>query len=278
MSFAVRRMASTERIGSIMEQREFSLADIFCLIVKRFWIILIAAVLGAAVALYYSLFLMTPRYQAVTKYYVDTTGQTMLDSTVDTSSTSIKTQRETVLSRMVVPSYIEILQTRNFAAHIADKLKDNPNLSEERQLRPYTENELYAAIRYTYQEELESYTVTVTVGDPVDAYIIANCIEAESEPYLIEKKPSAENTLRIIDNARYSEASITLSTPIYLVLGFLVGALIAIVICFIIENNDVCIYDEKSLTTMGLTVLGTIPDYIPDQGTKKAAPTLLSNR
>lgn len=260
-----------------MEQREFSLADILGLIVKRFWIILIAAVLGASAALYYCLFLLTPRYQATTKYYVDTTGQSMLDSTSDTSSTSVKAQRETVLSRMVVPSYIEILQTRNFAGHIAEKLEGNENLSEARQLQPYTENELYAAIRYTYQEELESYTVTVTVGDPADAYIIANCIEAESEPYLIEKKPSAENTLRIIDNARYSEAPITLSTPIYLVLGFLIGAFIAVGVCFIIEINDVRIRDEKSLTAMGLTVLGTIPDYLPGQTMKKTAPATPSN-
>ncbi len=252
-----------------MEQREISLADILGLIVKRLPIILIAAVLGASAALYYCLFLLTPRYQAVTKYYVDTTGQTMLDSTADTSSASVKAQRETVLSRMVVPSYIEILQTRNFAGHIAEKLKGNENLSEERKLRPYTEDELYAAIRYSYQEELESYTVTVTVGDPADAYIIASCIEAESEPYLIEKKPSAENTLRIIDNARYSGNSVTLSTPVYLILGFFVGAMLAVVVCFFIEINDVRIRDEKALAALGLTILGTIPDYVPERTGRK---------
>lgn len=246
-----------------MEKREFSLSDLLALVIKRFSIILIAAILGASAALYYCLFLLAPRYQAVTKYFVDTTGQSILDSTADTSSASVKAQRETVLSRMVVPSYIEILKTHNFAEHIAQKLNQKDSIKHT-----YTGDELYASIVYSFQEELESYTVTVTTTDPADAFIIARCIEEESEPYLIEKRPGAENTLRIIDNARFPESSISLSTPVCLILGFIVGALLAFCVCLILETTDVHITDEKSLSLLGLTILATIPERTPERSKK----------
>ncbi len=246
-----------------MDKREFSLTDLLGLVIKRFTIILVAALLGASAALYYCLFLLTPRYQAVSKYFVDTTGQSMLDSTADNSSASIKAQRETVLSRMVVPSYIEILKTHNFAEHIAQKLNQKDSIKHK-----YTGDELYAAIAYSFQEELESYTVTVTTTDQADAFIIARCIEEESEPYLIEKRPGAENTLRIIDNARFPESSISFSMPVYLLLGFIVGALIALCVCLILETTDIHIKDEKSLSLLGLTVLATIPERTPERRKK----------
>ncbi|MGN1121302.1 MAG: YveK family protein [Eubacteriales bacterium] len=236
-----------------MRNREIRLTDLFSVLLKRIWFIVAALIVGAAIAFYYSQCLVTPRYQSVSKYLVDTTN---LSGEVSTTSASIEEQRNTVLSRLVVSSYIEILETRNFAEYIAELLADNPELS-----RPYSGAEVNASMAFQYQEELESYTVTITATNAQDALIIAECIQNESERYLITKKPSAEGTLKVIDNARLGAAPINVNVPLSVLLGAFVGALIAFCIAFLIDISDVRVKDEKEISEiLELPVIGSIPD------------------
>lgn len=271
-----------------MRNREFALTDLLNIAIKRIWIILAAMLVGAILALYYSMFLVTPRYQSVSKYLVDTAN---LSTESSSSSAMIEEQRNTVLSRLIVTSYIEILKTHNFAEHIAAKLESEdyvenlvaqiiqeqtlpPNSldANTRLSIPYTGNQLYGAILYKYQDELESYTVTVTAASPTDALIIAACVQNESERYLTEKKPSAAGTLKVIDNARFNPSPVNVKVPLSVLLGAFIGAALAFAIAFIVEINDVRVKNEKEISEiLGLPVIGSIPEYLSAQETGKNA-------
>lgn len=257
-----------------MNKHEFTVAEFFGIAIKHIWIIFAAMIIGGLAALYYTSFLVTPKYESETKYLVDTTSLATDAGYYGSTTASVEEQRNTVLSRLIVSSYIEILQTHNFSEYLAIMLESNTNLS-----RPYTGDELFGMIKYTFEEEKEFYLVTVTATDPADAFIIARCIEENSESYLVTKKSSAQGTLKVIDNARTNENAVNVNFVLNAIIGALCGAILAFAIAFVIDINDVRIKSEKELIrAVDLPVIGSIPEQIlyrdspsPSQSRQKAS-------
>lgn len=257
-----------------MNKHEFTVAEFFGIAIKHIWIIFAAMIIGGLAALYYTSFLVTPKYESETKYLVDTTSLAADAGYYGSTTASVEEQRNTVLSRLIVSSYIEILQTHNFSEYLAIMLESNTNLS-----RPYTGDELFGMIKYTFEEEKEFYLVTVTATDPADAFIIARCIEENSECYLATKKSSAQGTLKVIDNARTNEDAVNVNFVLNVIIGALCGAIIAFAVAFVVDINDVRIKSEKELIrAVDLPVIGSIPEQIlyrdspsPSQSRQKAS-------
>lgn len=257
-----------------MNKHEFTVAEFFGIAIKHIWIIFAAMIIGGLAALYYTSFLVTPKYESETKYLVDTTSLAADAGYYGSTTASVEEQRNTVLSRLIVSSYIEILQTHNFSEYLAIMLESNTNLS-----RPYTGDELFGMIKYTFEEEKEFYLVTVTATDPADAFIIARCIEENSESYLATKKSSAQGTLKVIDNARTNEDAVNVNFVLNVIIGALCGAIIAFAVAFVVDINDVRIKSEKELIrAVDLPVIGSIPEQIlyrdspsPSQSRQKAS-------
>lgn len=257
-----------------MNKHEFTVAEFFGIAIKHIWIIFAAMIIGGLAALYYTSFLVTPKYESETKYLVDTTSLAADAGYYGSTTASVEEQRNTVLSRLIVSSYIEILQTHNFSEYLAIMLESNTNLS-----RPYTGDELFGMIKYTFEEEKEFYLVTVTATDPADAFIIARCIEENSESYLATKKSSAQGTLKVIDNARTNENAVNVNFVLNAIIGALCGAIIAFAVAFVVDINDVRIKSEKELIrAVDLPVIGSIPEQIlyrdspsPSQSRQKAS-------
>ena len=235
-----------------MHNNELTLADLLNVALKRIWILLIAAVIGGLAAMYYSNFLVVPKYHSSSKFYVDTQNSA---SAADV--TIVDQQRNTAYARMIVGSYIDILNTNNFTRYLADNL-DSTNLSKE-----YNYAQLYGAISYNYTEDTESFTVTVVADTPEDAYAIAQRIQDEAEPYLITMRHAAKGTIKVIDDARLEKNPINLRTSLNIILGAFIFAVIAFIIVFIIEINDVRIKSEKDVSEIfELPILGIIPEYM----------------
>ncbi len=257
-----------------MNKHEFTVAEFFGIAIKHIWIIFAAMIIGGLAALYYTSFLVTPKYESETKYLVDTTSLAADAGYYGSTTASVEEQRNTVLSRLIVSSYIEILQTHNFSEYLAIMLESNTNLS-----RPYTGDELFGMIKYTFEEEKEFYLVTVTATDPADAFIIARCIEENSESYLATKKSSAQGTLKVIDNARTNKDAVNVNFVLNVIIGALCGAIIAFAVAFVVDINDVRIKSEKELIrAVDLPVIGSIPEQIlyrdspsPSQSRQKAS-------
>ena len=244
--------AYSRKESIFMEKREITLSDLISILLKRFWIILAVMIVGGLLAYYYATNMVTPLYTAQTKYLVDTA--ILSDNTE--SSANIEEQRNNVLSKLMASNYIEILNTRMFADYLADILQDMP-LSNE-----YSDDNLFNMIKYTYEENTETYTVTVTAFSPDDARIISECIQNESEKYLVSKKSSAAETLQVIDRAWDNKNPSNVNVLMTVILGLIVGAIIPFIILLIADMNDLRIKDEKSISNMfNLPVLGSIPEY-----------------
>ncbi len=244
--------AYSRKESIFMEKREITLSDLISILLKRFWIILAVMIVGGLLAYYYATNMVTPLYTAQTKYLVDTA--ILSDDTG--SSANIEEQRNNVLSKLMASTYIEILNTRMFTDYLAGLLEES-DLSVT-----YSSAQLFDMIKYSYEENTETYMVTVTAFSPEDAKIISQCIQNESENYLVSKKTNAVETLQVIDRAWENKNPSNVNVLVTVILGLMIGAVIPFLIFFIIEMNDSRIKDEKSISnTFNLPVLGSIPEY-----------------
>ena len=255
-----------------MENRELNLADLLGIALKRIWVIIAAMIIGGLAALYYTSFLITPKYQSVTKYLVDTTNLPNASSYYASTTASVEEQRNTVLSRLIVSSYIEILQTHNFTGFLEEKLKEKLAENPDALSHPYTSDMLFGNISYTFEEEKEFYLATVTADTAADAYVIAHCIEENSESYLVTKRANALNTLKVIDDARLNLAPVNVRYLLNIIIGVLLGAVLSFGIVFVIDVNDVRVKSEKELAdAVGLPIIGTIPEISSARDSQSAA-------
>ena len=239
-----------------MDNREIKISDFISIAIKRLWILVVAAIIGALVAIYYSKFLVVPQYQVNTSFLVDTGILTNAEEEID----QLEAQRQIVGSRYQVPSYMKILATNDFADAVAKRLEQNPDkypLNYE-----YSAKAIYSAISFSNEVDMESYDMTVIAFSPNDAFNIARCIEDYSEEYIVSHKPMAKDTVRVIDHARKPKEPINVNPTLNVMIGAMFCAVVAFVVCFLVEMNDVRIKSETGVTEiLGIPVIGAIPEY-----------------
>lgn len=239
-----------------MNNREIKLTDFISIAIKRLWILVLAAIIGATAAIYYSKYIVVPQYQVNTSFLVDTGILTNEEEELD----QLEAQRQIVGSRYQVPSYMKILATNDFADAVAKRLEQYPDKYPLDYV--YYPKVLKSAISFTNEVDMESYDMTVTAFSPNDALNIARCIEDYSEEYIVGHKPMAKDTLRVIDHARQSRSPINVNITLNVMVGALFCVAIAFIVCFLIEMNDVRIKSETGVTEiLGLPVIGAIPEY-----------------
>lgn len=104
------------------EKSEITLFDLVQIAGRWIWVLLFGAVLCAVLAFFYSTNMVTPMYSSSSKYVVQTKGQAA-------ESDILESQRTVAFGQLVVGTYIDIINTDNFAQEIANHL--NGNLTEQ---------------------------------------------------------------------------------------------------------------------------------------------------
>lgn len=95
-----------------MEKKEITILDLAKIALNWIWVLLLGAVICAAVAFFYSTKMVTPMYSASSKYVIQTKGQGETENILDD-------QRTVAYAQLVVGTYIDIVDTRNFANEVA---------------------------------------------------------------------------------------------------------------------------------------------------------------
>lgn len=121
-----------------MEKKEITILDLVKIAMNWIWVLLLGAVLCSAVAFFYSTKMVTPMYSASSKYVIQTKGQGETGDILDD-------QRTVAYAQLVVGTYIDILNTRDFAVEVADYLNGK---YEEKEYSPEgIKNIINASIR-----------------------------------------------------------------------------------------------------------------------------------
>lgn len=122
-----------------MNKKEITILDLAKIAWNWIWVLVIGAVICAGAAYFYSTQMVTPMYSASSKYVIQTKGQGETGDILDD-------QRTVAYAQLVVGTYIDILNTRDFAVVAANHLNGDYS---ERQYSPEGVNAIVnASIRH----------------------------------------------------------------------------------------------------------------------------------
>lgn len=215
---------------------EIDLVELLGVILHNLWIIIVSGVIVAAVALLVSYFIITPKYESVTKIYVisKTNADTMTYSDLQAGSTLTKDYKELVKSRPVLE---EVLAETG----IDIELKD---LEEQITVEVPTDTRIVS--------------ITVEDKDPYEARIIADSVRIAASKHIREVMDT--EAVNVVEEASLpiekSSPSILMNTAI----GYAVGLFLAIAIVMINYIMDDTIKTPDDVEKfLGVSVLGSIP-------------------
>ncbi len=228
------------------EALEIDLKRLFFALWNKAWMLIVAAILGAVIALVYTLNFVTPVYQSSAMFYVNNSSLSLGDTSVSITSSDI------VASKNLVNTYIVILKSRTCLNDVIDYA----NLEKDYGI---TYGALRSMISASNVNETEIFQVTVTNQDPELAHKIANAIAY--------KLPKQISTIVEGTSAKIVDTAVVASTPSSpnpsrnAVLGFLVGTLLAAALIVLRTIYDVTIRSEEDIEQCcDLPILASVPN------------------
>ena len=232
------------------EEIEIDLGRLFGALLHRAWIIILAAILGAVIALLGTKYLITPQYQSSAMFYVNNNAI----SVGDVSLSSI-TSSDISASKNLVNSYIVILQTRTTLNDVIDYAGVDRTASEVKGM-----------LTAESVNETEIFRVTVTSPDPAEAEKLANSIA-----YILPKRISSiiEGTsAKIVDSAVVASSPSSPSYTKNVMIGLMLGFILAAGVIVLREIFDITIRTEDDIAqTTSHPILAAVPDMsAPSKG------------
>ena len=230
------------------DEIEIDLLALFRVLLRKWWLIAICAVIGASVAIAVTILLITPQYQSKAMLYVlnKTTSVTSL-SDIQIGSELTKDFEVIAKSKSVIDGAIE-------------------NIKKE-EGKSFTREEIYGMLTVGNESGTRILVITATSENPQDACIVANAVaeETAAEMGVIMKSDPPTN----VERAEVSQKPISPNLIKNTAIGFLLGALLVcavLVIRFLMNDN---IKTEEDIEKyLGLTTLVAIP-YIKKKARKK---------
>ena len=131
----------------------------------------------------------------------------------------------------------------------------------------YTWEEVYDMIESSPVNETEVMQVTVTCEDPYEAERIANGI-AKILPQRIAEIIEG-SSMEVVDSAIVNTEKVAPSITVFTVVGFIIGAILAVAVLIISALMDNTVHDEEYvIKTYDYPILAKVPNLL-DGGTKK---------
>lgn len=232
----------------IEHQDEIDLLKLFYALLKKWVVILFTTILGAAIALAYTIYCVTPMYKSTIAIYVN-------NSSISLGSTKVSvTTGDLSASQGLVDTYIVILKTRNTLNEV---IKDS---GVQRSVGELSSMISAAAINGT-----QIFNVTVQSPNPSEAQSIAKSIG--------NVLPNKINSIidycsaRIVDDPIVPTNPSSPSVQRNTMMGAMAGFAIACAIIVIRELLDDEIKTEEDLVNaFGFPVLASIPNLVVKSG------------
>ena len=229
------------------EEFEIDLLKLIRALWKKTLVIILVAVLTAAAVFAFTLFFISPTYDATASIYVNNSSFSFGSTSFSISSSELSA------SNSLVNTYIYILKSRTTMEDVI-----------ARGSLPYTYEQLTEMVTTRAVAGTAAFDVTVRSSSPTEAEKIANLF-AEVLPERIAEIVDG-SSVRIVDYAIVPAHRASPSYTRNTILGFLIGALLAsaiVAVRFLVdERNDMVIHSADELRTMypDIKVLAMIPD------------------
>lgn len=223
---------------------DLTVREILKILVSRWWIILITAVLGTILSVGITILFITPEYESVTKMYVFTK-----------QNENVVTSQDMQTSLSLTKDYAEMIQSRTVAEAVISQLGLDEDVGK-----------FLKKVKVESEEDTRILTVSVRDPDPYMACQIANAVRDTAENHI--KNIMAIDAVKILDNADVPVEPVTPSLKKNGATGGILGILLSIVVILFLYVTDDRIRTPEDVTRyLGFDVLGEIP--ASEQGKRK---------
>ena len=227
--------------------REISFGQLLRVVVKYWWIVLIAAVLGVAIAFTYVNFFATPMYTS--------------NATVGVNNANMTSYQDAIAGQTIAVDSAKIL-TGNVTLERAAEMLNNSEEAEKFG-RIYTAEYLYNSIQTTASEGSRYVEVEVKSAKPEEAKVICSYVISAFCEILAEQDLLNGAEGKVISNPELPKAPSSPNKPLIIILGGVVGlALSTIAICVIYFSKDTLDGEDWLIDTYKdkIPMLSIIPD------------------
>ncbi len=224
---------------------EINLVKVLEIILKLWWVVLIFALVMAFAAYSISTFLMTTKYKSEAKVYVSG-SQMVSDRGINASDINT--------SKLLVNTYIEILQGNAFLSSVADEFNRTNDEGWE-----ITAGQLKSGLTMSSANETEVLSITYDDISPEKAQKVLNELLANAQDEITRVLNGCK--VSVIDKASLPTSVSSPNTKQNTFIGMFLGIVLGIAIIFIKELLDTRIKDDEELKTRyDIAVLGIIPN------------------
>lgn len=220
---------------------EIDLWKLMMVFFQRWKLIFVSGLLAAVLSFGYTAALVTPMYRANVTVYVNNINA---NETIEYISAS-----NLATAQQLVNTYVNMIRSNT----VLEKVADSAGLD-------YTPEQIRRMMTAAQVDETELFDVYISHPDPEMAARIVNAI-AEVAPAEIAEFVEGSST-KIIDYANVPERPYAPSYMRNIVLGGMVGVLLASAWVFLGYMLDVRVKDEEDLAAMfDMPLLGQIPNF-----------------
>ncbi len=220
---------------------EIELRDLFYMITKRIWLIVLVTVLSVITSGLVSVFLLTPQYETFTTL--------MLGKPADYNSEENYSYQDILTNQKLIGTYGEIAKSRGVLEEVKSELELD-----------LTTKELSEMITVSLLKNTEIIKVTVSDTSPERASDIANKVAVTFMKHVSD--------IMQIDNVQVIDPAVAPLNPVSprvkmnIAIAGVLGMMVSLFIIFIIEafDNTIKIPDDVK-KYLELPVIGMIPEH-----------------
>lgn len=222
---------------------EFDVKQIIDMLLKRWWIIVIAVVLFVGLAFGYTKLMVTPTYTSYATLLIN-------------GGSGMTSYQQILAGQYQSKDYPYILKSHDTLGAVAERL----NAESETSGREYKAADLSGMISYSAEEDCRIFRISVTSADPKEAREIAEVV-AEVFSERTEKLTKAE--VQTVDSPRLATSASSSGMKKNVLLGAAIGLILgAAIAIFMGLGSDVLDSEEWLLKNFKdeVPLLATIPD------------------
>lgn len=230
--------------SNVSEVKSISIMDMMRIAINNWWVIAVVGVICAIVFFIYSKATSVPVYVSEGNLYVDTRRDHINDNIDATAILD---------AQNLIPTYIEILESRTFNKQISDEM-DNK----------YGFEEIADMVSYRQVSDTNILTIRVTGFEEDDAYIICKTVLDSASDAIL--RIFEGGLVRVIDYPENEPKMVVVSLLKRAIIGFMLGAVFAFAVLVLLNMFDTRVSASKELAERyNHPVLGEIPSLKSSQ-------------
>ena len=234
-----KQVQENEMQDSANQTVEISIFDLIYLVMKNWWVIVLIGGIMALAVYAYSKTTTIPTYKSTCSLYIDTQRE---QETGDVNTMALMGAQD------LMPTYIQILKSRTFCTRVSDALENK-----------YSYGEISSMIYFNQVEETNIMKIDVVCIDEQDSYRICDSVVDLAVEEIL--RVFEGGSVKIIDRPEEMPTVIAANSFRRGIIGFVLGAALAVAVLFVISMFDTRIESADELTTRyKLPILGEVPN------------------